>query len=210
MTDNKLNDMITASLENIREIADANTIIGKPIEVNGTVIIPVSKVSLGFASGGTDFLPKGGAAVKSNDGQNAAKGSVRVPCFGGGGGTGVSVTPVCFVVVRQSGETELLDLAGNVPTPAAVSIVDTISGLIEKSPDLITKVKNTFGKKKDADDLDDAGIEEGADKIVEKEIAKEAKKAEREARKAEKAAAKAEKKAEKAAEKSSAEKEAKE
>lgn len=201
MTDNKLNDMITASLENIREIADANTIIGKPIEVNGTVIIPVSKVSLGFASGGTDFLPKNAPAVKSSDGQNTAKGSVRVPCFGGGGGTGVSVTPVCFVVVKSDGETELLDLAGNVPTPAAVSIVDTISGLIEKSPDLITKVKNTFGKKKDADGLDDEEIEEGAGKIIDKELEKEAKKAEKEARKAEKAAAKAEKKAEKEAEK---------
>ena len=201
MADSKLNEMITASLENIREIADANTIIGKPIEVNGTVIIPVSKVSLGFASGGTDFLSKNGAAVKAADGQATAKGNVRVPCFGGGGGTGVSITPVCFVVVNKDGETELLDLAGNVPTPAAVSIVDTISGLIEKSPELITKVKNTFGKKKDADDLDDGEIEEGADRIVDKELAKEAKKAEKEAKKAEKAALKAEKKAEKEAEK---------
>ena len=201
MAESKLNDMITASLENIREIADANTIIGNPIEVNGTVIIPVSKVSLGFASGGTDFLSKNGAAVKAADSQNAAKGSVRVPCFGGGGGTGVSITPVCFVVVKKDGETELLDLAGNVPTPAAVSIVDTISGLIEKSPELITKVKTTFGKKKDADDLDDEEIEEGADRIVDKELAKEAKKAEKEAKKAEKAALKAEKKAEKEAEK---------
>ncbi|MCQ2426224.1 MAG: hypothetical protein MJ070_08770 [Lachnospiraceae bacterium] len=201
MAESKLNDMITASLENIREIADANTIIGNPIEVNGTVIIPVSKVSLGFASGGTDFLSKNGAAVKAADSQNAAKGSVRVPCFGGGGGTGVSITPVCFVVVKKDGETELLDLAGNVPTPAAVSIVDTISGLIEKSPELITKVKTTFGKKKDADDLDDEEIEEGADRIIDKELAKEAKKAEKEAKKAEKAAMRAEKKAEKEAEK---------
>ncbi len=202
MTDNKLNDMISASLENIREIADANTIIGSPIEVNGTVIIPVSKVSLGFASGGADYLPRSGSAAKSTDAAQGQKG-VKIPCFGGGGGTGVSVTPVCFVVVKRDGDVELLDLAGNVPTPAAVSIVDTISSLIEKSPDLITKVKNTFGKK-DPDGLDDEEIDEGADKLNDKELQKEVKRAEKEAKKAEKAALKAEKRAEKEAEKAAA------
>ena len=61
MADSKLSEMISSSLESIRTIADSGTVVGDPITTNnGTVIIPVSKISVGFASGGLDYLPKNG------------------------------------------------------------------------------------------------------------------------------------------------------
>ena len=79
---NKLQDMIRTSLENIRAMVDANTVVGTPITtVTGTTIIPISKVSVGYASGGMDFGDKTGADKN----------------FGGGGGTGLTVQPVCFL-----------------------------------------------------------------------------------------------------------------
>lgn len=170
MSDNKLNDIISTSLENIRSFADANTIIGAPIETNNkTVIIPVSKVSFAFASGGVDYLPKnaktdGTASAKpaqpAPDGK-AVRPNGKAPYFGGGGGTGVTITPVCFIVVKENGDVELLDLADHTPVPPAVGIVDSVSGLIERSPDLIERFKTVFSKKKkdpsalDPDDPDE-------------------------------------------------------
>ena len=166
MSDNKLNDIISTSLENIRGIADANTMIGSPIETNNkTIIIPVSKVSLGFASGGVDYVPKNAkteaaAAAQqrptqvSQDGKTV-KSNGKAPYFGGGGGTGVSITPICFLVIKADGDVELLNLADNTPVPPAVGIVDSVSGLIERSPDLIERFKTVFAKKKkDVSDLD--------------------------------------------------------
>ena len=159
MSDNKLNEIISTSLDNIRSIADANTIIGNPISApGGTVIIPVSKVSLGFASGGADYFSKKEDEKKekaadpkaaSTSGNSSKNG--RLPCFAGGGGTGVSITPLCFLVVHADGETELL----NIVDPKAASgspasnIVDTVSNFIESSPDLIARFKDVFAKKKD-------------------------------------------------------------
>ena len=81
--ENKLQEIIAASLENIRSMVDANTVIGNPINTpQGTTIIPVSKVSLGFASGGLDYAGKSEEAVRA-----------RIQNFGGGGGTGLSVVP---------------------------------------------------------------------------------------------------------------------
>ena len=77
--DSKLQDMIRTSLESIRAMVDANTVVGTPINTPaGTTIIPISKVSLGYASGGVDFGSKTAAAKN----------------FGGGGGTGLTLHPV--------------------------------------------------------------------------------------------------------------------
>ena len=73
--ENKLQEIIAASLENIRSMVDANTVIGNPINTpQGTTIIPVSKISLGFASGGLDYASKTEEAVRA-----------RLQNFGGGG-----------------------------------------------------------------------------------------------------------------------------
>ena len=90
MAENKLNEIIQTSLEKIKELSETGTIIGDPINtVGGTVIIPVSKISLGFASGGVDIGKhlKGGENSKQSDAS-----------FGGGGGTGLTITPVGFLL----------------------------------------------------------------------------------------------------------------
>ena len=152
MPETKISDIIKAALGNIRETADANTIIGDPITTaNGTTILPVSKVTVGVATGGLDYVPK-----KEADSKNAN--------FGGGGGTGLSVTPVAFLVVKADGEIELLNV--NNPTDGSNDPVGALMGVIGKAPDLFTKIKNSFGKKKkkiDIDDLDD--IDKTVDEI---------------------------------------------
>ena len=84
-----LQDVMETAMKNIKEMVDVNTIIGDPINcADGTIIIPVSKVNFGFASGGSDFNTKTHAAT-NND----------TPLFGGGSGAGVSIVPIAFLVV---------------------------------------------------------------------------------------------------------------
>ncbi len=129
---NKLNDMIRVTLENIKSIAEANTVIGDPVTApNGTVILPVSKVSIGYASGGIDFASK-----KEDQKKN----------FGGGGGTGVSMTPLAFLIIKPDGTVDLLNM--NQPD-TAVNRIAGIGNLLEKSPAVLSKIKGVFGKKKE-------------------------------------------------------------
>ena len=102
------------SMEKIREMVDVNTIIGEPITTPEATIIPVSKVSFGFASGGSD-LPV----------QAAEK-------FAGGAGAGVTVKPQAFIVISKSGDVKLLEL-GAKSSP--------IEGLVDSIPDIIEKIK---------------------------------------------------------------------
>jgi len=117
-------DLMEATMLKIREMIDANTIVGEPIiTADGVTLIPVSKVNLGFAGGGSDF-------AKKPDTKNG---------FGGGLGAGVKIEPVAFVVVV--GETvKLLHVS-----PPAASTLDRI---IETVPDVIDKVSG-FIKKDD-------------------------------------------------------------
>lgn len=115
-------------MEKIREMVDVNTIIGDAITAdNGTTIIPVSKVTFGFASGGTD-LPT----------QAAEK-------FAGGAGAGVTVKPVAFIVIKTDGSVELLELGGK---------SSPVEGIVEAIPNVIEKIKGFVGdkKKKDGED----------------------------------------------------------
>lgn len=93
-----INDVMGITMDKVREMVDVNTIVGEPIHTpEGVTVIPVSKVSIGFASGGADY------AVKSNGG------------FGGGSGAGVSIDPVAFLIIRPD-SVRLLPVA---PLPAA-------------------------------------------------------------------------------------------
>ena len=128
--ENKLSDIIKTTLENVKGIVESNTVIGEPVNTtNGIVIIPVSKVSLGFASGGLDYASKKEADKAKN--------------FGGGGGTGVSVTPMAFLVIKPDGNVELLNMS--MPDTVTNKIA-TVGNLIEKSPDIIEKIKKVFAK----------------------------------------------------------------
>lgn len=140
---NKLGDITKTSLESIRSMLDANTIVGDPIETaSGTCIIPISKISVGYASGGVDYAKKD--APQSQQGNN----------FGGGGGTGLTVTPVAFLVVSQDGNVNILNV--NAPAAQTATPTDTVSqvvGFIERSPDLIERIKAVFSKKNEENNI---------------------------------------------------------
>lgn len=136
MAETKISDIIANSLESVRSIVDANTIIGAPIDTKaGTTIIPVSKVSVGLASGGVDYASKTERADKNSN-------------FGGGGGTGLTVTPVAFIVVHADGNVEMLNVAN--PTSRVNDLGYNVSSLVDRAPEIISKIKAMIPKKKDA------------------------------------------------------------
>ena len=114
----KLEALVKSAMEKVRELSEAETIIGKQIvTADGTTIIPVSKVSFGLASGGTDI-------------GNDKKG------FGGGSGAGVTISPMAFIVVRN-GETKLLQMTTT--TPYQNAVVNTVPEVVDKIIDFIDK-----------------------------------------------------------------------
>lgn len=117
------------SMENIHQMVDVNTIIGDPIVKGDTTIIPISKVSFGFASGGSD-LPT----------QAAEK-------FAGGAGAGVTVKPVAFIVIKADGDVKLLELGGK---------ASPIEGVMDSLPGIIDKIKNAVADKKAAKEAEKA------------------------------------------------------
>ncbi len=127
MSENNISEIFNTSIEKIREFADAETIVGQPISLgNGSCAIPISKVSMGFLSGGLD-LPKRGDPLRHKN-------------FGGGGGTGVSITPVAFLVASGDGKVEIMPV---IPAKA-VGTVDKIAALIEHSPNIIGELKEVL------------------------------------------------------------------
>ncbi len=123
-----LKQVIDSTLENLKNIMSTDTVIGEPIQANeDTVIIPVSKVSVGFTSGGVDF------DGKKTDNKH----------FGGGNGAGMSVSPIAFLVVSKNG-VELLNINKETPN----TLADTVSDFVSKSPELISKLRETFKKEK--------------------------------------------------------------
>ena len=143
MAETKVTGIIAGALEDLRTVVDANTIIGTPIETNaGTTIIPVSKVSMGVASGGVDYESKKTAGNNN---------------FGGGGGSGVSVVPVAFLVVHADGSVEMMNVSN--PTSKPADLGYNVSSLIERAPEIIEKIKSMIPKKKSKKDTDAAAEE---------------------------------------------------
>ncbi len=140
MAESKFSDIINASLQKVKEFSNSETVVGEPIKVGETTIIPVSRITMGFASGGIDYAGKkqreGAAASKPNN-------------FGGGGGTGVNITPIAFLVINASGSTEILPITGYNENDS----VEKITGLIERSPEILSKLKDVFVKKKKDENL---------------------------------------------------------
>lgn len=121
-----LPDMMGLSMTKIKDMVDVNTIIGDPIQTpEGVTIIPVSKVKVGFAGGGSDFAPKGYPANKTN-------------AFGGGSGAGVTITPVAFLIVK--GESVRL-------MPVAEPASNSLERLVEMLPELIDQISAVTKKK---------------------------------------------------------------
>lgn len=118
-TEHPINSMMDVTLEKIRQMVDSNTIIGNPITTqDGTTILPVSKVTFGFTSGGSDFV------------------SSKAPkdLFGGGSGAGVSMVPVAFLVLKD-GNVRMLQLADKSGTADRAlnmlpEVLDKLGGLV--------------------------------------------------------------------------------
>ncbi len=129
---------MNTSMEKIRDLVDVNTIIGEPISSpDGTTIIPISKVSFGFVSGGSD-LPT----------------SVPKDVFAGGAGAGISIKPQAFIVISKDGDAKILELGGK---------SSPIDGIIDSAPALLNKIKDMFGKKKDGEGSEEDADEESGD-----------------------------------------------
>ena len=120
----KINDMMGITMEKLREMGDVKTIIGDPITAGDTTIIPVSKVSYGFASGGSDLPAK----------QNPKD------LFGGGAGAGVTVQPIAFLVINKEGNVRLMQIS---------SSDDKVSNIIRSVPELIDKISEMVKNHKD-------------------------------------------------------------
>lgn len=121
-----INELLSTTMQKVRELVDANTIVGQPIQTqDGVTLIPVSRLSMGFAGGGSDFAAKN----QKPEGKNS---------FGGGTGAGVKVEPVAFLVVKD-GFVRLLPVA---PPPAT-----TLDRAIELAPELFDKVTGYIDKK---------------------------------------------------------------
>ena len=124
MDKHPIGDLMETTMQKIREMIDVNTVIGQPITtVDGITLIPISNVSFGFASGGSDFQTK--QSANSN--------------FGGGSGAGVKITPMAFIVVKN-GCARILNV-----NPPASSTADRI---VEMAPDIIDKVAGLVNKDK--------------------------------------------------------------
>jgi sporulation protein YtfJ len=133
-----LKDTLQNALNGIASNAGASTVIGDPIEtMGGTVIIPVSKVMLGNVSAGLDD-------AESKNAENKNPGNK----FIGGGGSGVTVNPVAFLVVGADGSVELL----NIGEKAASDPVSSIVSAVERSPELIERFKTVFSKDKNKEE----------------------------------------------------------
>jgi sporulation protein YtfJ len=124
MADHPIEGMMDTTLEKIKQMVDVNSIVGDPItSPDGTIIIPISKVSYGFASGGSD-IP-------------SAKAQAEKPLFGGATGAGITIHPVAFLTI-SNGEVKLLRV-----DPGSTSI----DRAIDMAPELIDKVSGLFSKK---------------------------------------------------------------
>ncbi len=122
MAENNLENLVKSSMDKIHEMVDCQTVVGQPVvTADGTTIIPVSKISFGFASGGSDLPTK------------SAKDQ-----FGGGSGAGISITPIAFITI-SNGDVKLLQLTMDAaPSNSAINMVPEV---IDKITDFISKKK---------------------------------------------------------------------
>lgn len=122
---NSLPNMLDSTIAKIREMVDVNSVVGEPITTaDGVTIIPISKVSVGFGGGGSDFVSK-----NVNNQENP---------FGGGVGAGVKVTPVAFLIIKE-GNVRML--------PVAEPANTTADRLVEMVPDTLDKIASFIGSR---------------------------------------------------------------
>ena len=121
---NPLGDILQEAMGKVREMVDANTIVGQPITADGVTLIPISKVSFGFGGGGGNYAPKSGTEKNLTTGL----------------GAGVKITPVAFLVVKD-GFVRVL--------PVAVPPASTVDRIIDMAPDIMDKVDKFINRNKE-------------------------------------------------------------
>ena len=127
MDEHPIQGLMKTAMENLKEMVDVNTIIGDPVETHdGTTIIPISRVSFGFAAGGSEFESNSDEEKKKQK-ENSG---LSHP-FGGGSGGGVSVQPAAFLVVTKDGQVRMLPVDRN-------AVFDRIMDL---APQLISQIQ---------------------------------------------------------------------
>lgn len=123
MQEQTASGILATTIEKVRQLVDVSTIVGEPIVLSDEItVIPVSKVTYGFASGGSDFPSKNNKEL-----------------FGGGGGAGITINPVAFLVLKN-GEVTLKHITAN--DNAAERIVNMVPDVIDKVTDVVGKVKS--------------------------------------------------------------------
>ena len=128
MSEHPIESLMKTAMESIKEMVDVNTVVGDPVETpDGTVIIPISKLTCGFAAGGGEYAGSG----------DDSKGSENLP-FGGGSGGGISVSPMGFLVVG-GGQVRLL------PVDANTAVIDR---MIDMAPQMANQLQSIFKKPK--------------------------------------------------------------
>jgi len=136
VTEHPIDSLMKTAMASIREMVNVNTVVGDAVETpDGTVIIPVSRVSLGFAAGGGDFSLED------------RRGEERQPGFGGGSGAGVSVVPIGFLVAGQ-GNVRLLPVDGN-------AIYDR---LVDLAPQIVAQIQDLLGRNKTGEEAPDIPV----------------------------------------------------
>ncbi len=133
MSEHPIEGLMTTAMSSIQDMIDVNTIIGEPIETsNNIVIIPISKVSFGFAAGGSEF--KGETVDEYRKREKEEEVQYRLP-FGGGSGAGVTINPIAFLVIQ--GENVKL---------MPVNYSSSIDKLLDYIPDFLDKTNNMINK----------------------------------------------------------------
>lgn len=126
------NGILKTTIEKVRDLVDVSTIIGEPINLpDGLTIIPVSKVTYGFASGGSDFPSKN-----------------NVELFGGAGGAGITINPVAFLVVKD-GDVSIKHIVAN--DNAVERAVTMVPEMFDKVTSFVSKSKEAKAEAKDAE-----------------------------------------------------------
>ena len=124
MSDHQVNNLLGESMEKIKKMVDVNTVIGDPVTTaDGTTVIPVSKVSYGFAAGGSDLPSK----------SQPASG-----LFAGGSGAGITISPIAFLAI-QNGTVRILQIE---------PYLSSVDRALDKLPDIADKLSALFGKDK--------------------------------------------------------------
>lgn len=139
MAEHPIQSLMKTSMESIKDMVDVNTIVGDPVETpDGTVIIPISRVTFGFAAGGGNYEIE---EISDSKGE---------PSFGGGSGAGVSVRPVGFLVCSPNNGIRFMPVEGN-------ALYDRIIDVI---PDLVNRMQEMFSCRRDEGTLSTAKIQE--------------------------------------------------